>query len=401
MEHPSTQPFAGILRELRHHPMTALEIQTATALSAPTTLRTLKKLRELKLIQIFGKRESTGGRKAKTYRLKADAKFVVGIHLELPALHLLLCDLVGNVIESEFVSEHFDASPEQALSKISLFVRKMQQSKGIDQIAAVGIAAPGYLDDMGTIISIGRDPSWENVPIAPRLRAELGLPVLIENDVDCMAQSEVELALNEAVTDFIYLGFTEGVKAALILDGEFYRGPFGNAGTIGHTTVDPRGQVCRCGNQGCLETIASVRAICASFDEQLAQHPLADPRLLEINRLSDRLSKFNAILDAAEAHDPLCAAIMTRALDALALAMANLVEIFQVKVIIVGGALSTLPVGLRSHLDAQVRKRIIPLLRNNLTIRYALYTRPDSAAFGAASRATQSYLSQRVERLQV
>lgn len=390
-------PLAIILTQLRHQPMTALEIQATTSLSAPTTLRALKRLEDISLIQVVGKRESTGGRKAKTYGLNGKARLVVGVHLELPGLHLVLTDLVGNLVKTRFLSGDFDISPQDALRQISGFVHEMQLETGPRQIVGTGIAAPGYLDPSGTIISIGRDPSWENVPIRARLEQELRMPILIENDVDCMAQSEVELARSQAQSDFIYLGITEGVKASLILNGEFYRGPFGNAGTIGHTTVDPRGELCRCGNRGCLETVASVRAVCATFERRLRDLSTVAPQLIRVNQLTDHSAKFKAILDAAEAREPLCREIIITALDFLAQAIANLIDIFQVKLIIIGGSLSDLPPGLRAELDGQVRQRLVALLRNNLTLRYARDTRPFNAAFGAAVRMAQEYLTRHVE----
>ncbi len=388
---------SSLLKQLQAGPMAFAELLDAADVSGPTARRALRELQRKELVTVVGTRESTGGRPASVLSLNADARVVVGVHLELPGVHMLVTNLAGSVLQHEYISHDYDTNVNQAVWQINRFVRDATVLHGEERVIGIGIASPGYRDSSGTILAIGRSPAWQNVPLAMRLQQETNLLVLIENDVDCMAQAEMELDQTIAFDDFLYLGFTEGVKASLVLNGEIYSGPFGNAGSIGHTTVAPEGPRCTCGNRGCLEAVASVRAIHMAFEQRMAAEAVADERLAAIAAIEDRTARFHAILDAAASGEALCEEVVHRALDYLAIAIANLVNIFQVRLIVLGGALSQFPASLDRHLDIAVRKRLVPLLSNNLTMRHAQDSREYNAAVGAARRFVNEYLTTIVE----
>ena len=130
-------------------------------------------------------------------------------------------------------------SPNQYIRTISSRVNKLKQEYRNRQLLGIGIATPGYVDPAsGDVLSIGRAPHWPNFPLRARLEAEIGLPVVVENDIDCMTLAEMNGG-EAGGEDLLYIGFIEGVKASMYLNGRLYKGPFGNAGLIGHTTVLP------------------------------------------------------------------------------------------------------------------------------------------------------------------
>jgi glucokinase len=191
----------------------------------------------------------------------------------------------------------------------------------------------------------------------------------------------------------IYLGFSEGVKASFLLQGQLYKGPFGNAGLIGHTTVVEDGRLCSCGKHGCLETVASVRAINSLFDKGFESSNLHDSNLQRIHSLKDRIEKFQAILSAAEAGDPFASEIIGDMLRGLELAIANLIYLLQVDQLVIGGALSNLPDGLLARLETELRDKLSPILSHHLIIRRARRTESHIAAVGATYRFFYSCIS--------
>jgi predicted NBD/HSP70 family sugar kinase len=223
------------------------------------------------------------------------------------------------------------------------------------------------------------------------------MEVVVENDIDCMARVE-QRALG-LKSDFLYVGFIEGIKASLYLGEQFFKGPFGNAGLIGHTIVDPEGIVCLCGKRGCLETLASSHSICDGFDKKVNELHLDDETIRGINACGDDGLKFRAIVHAAESKHSPCFEIINTALNALALALSNLICIVQVKTLILGGALSTLPIGLREQFERELRKNLPSLLSHPLVIQYARATSEDIAALGAAQQFFQSMLSEEQVRV--
>jgi predicted NBD/HSP70 family sugar kinase len=396
----SPEILASVLYDLRNRPMTATQLQEITKLSEVTIRRAIKDLQKRHLVISVGQQPSRGGRPPTVYSLNGRVKLVVGIHLELPSLHLVVTDLSGNVVRGPHHVLNYQFTPQEAIREIDDFIHQTETDVGDGRLIGVGLALPGYFDPSGVMLSVEREPTWSNVPLTPRLRRELGLSILPANDVDSMAQAEIDLDPSIAEMDFVYLGFTKGgTKASLFLDGELYSGPFGNAGNIGHTVVDPGGRMCRCGNRGCLEAVASVRAVGEAFDEQLVASGYTKGLAAGIEQTADPREKFKAILEAAEAGDPLCERVVHQALDFLGLALGNLINLFQVRLVILGGALGDIPPGLRTKLDDSTRQTITPLLRNYLmTLRRAQNKRRCNAALGAASLYVEHYLREVIQR---
>lgn len=139
-------------------------------------------------------------------------------------------------------------------------VEALVATAGVDEVLAVGVGVPGLVDvERGALshaVNLGVDGDW--FPLGDLLAERLGAPVAIENDVNAAALGAVALT---GVDDLVYLSIGTGLAAGLVLDGRLRRGRSGAAGEIGHVPVDPSGAACQCGQRGCLETIASGRAI--------------------------------------------------------------------------------------------------------------------------------------------
>jgi glucokinase len=154
---------------------------------------------------------------------------------------------------------------------------------------SVGIGIPGLVDvERGAVkhaVNLDVDGEW--VPLRDELEVRLGLPVVVENDVNVATLGAVALS---GIQDLVYLSIGTGLAAGLVLDGVLRRGATGAAGEIGHVPVDPLGAICQCGQRGCLETIASGRALAEAWpsgSEPPAQALFAaadagDPRAVEV-----------------------------------------------------------------------------------------------------------------------
>lgn len=381
-----------ILNLLRKEPSTMSNIQFHVGVSMPTLRRTFQELLDAGWIKPVGRVPSTGGRPAMLFNVNGPSHLAIGVHIELPSLHFVVAGLDGGVVESVEWPGITNVSPDETLERITEYTHAAIDRYHDRHFLGVGLALPGYIDSRtGEILSIGRAPGWNNFPIQARLETALGLPTVAENDIDCMTRVELENGYRDDL-NLVYLGFIEGVKASLVSDGEFYKGPFGNAGLIGHTVVDPGGLKCSCGKRGCLETVASVHAVCARFSEAIRVLPNVSPSLARIDEISDHSDKFQAIMSAAEEGEPVCRPIVSDMLSALALAVSNLLHIFQTGRLIVGGALSNLQGGLRVQLEESIREQLPSLLRHHLVISYGTATGPHIAALGAAHELIQRFL---------
>ncbi|MCF6376802.1 ROK family protein [Nocardioides KLBMP 9356] len=128
----------------------------------------------------------------------------------------------------------------------------------------VGVGVPGLVDvERGMVRhAVNLDVNGDDLPLRDLLAARLGVPVVLENDVNAAALAA--RALVDA-NDVVYLSVGTGLAAGLVLDGRLRRGEHGAAGEIGHLPVDPGGTTCGCGQVGCLETIASGRALAEAW----------------------------------------------------------------------------------------------------------------------------------------
>jgi predicted NBD/HSP70 family sugar kinase len=131
----------------------------------------------------------------------------------------------------------------------------------------VGVGIPGLVDvGSGAVkhaVNLGIDGEW--LAFGERLSARLDHPVLIENDVNVAALGTTPLLPPGRARDLAYVSIGTGLAAGLVLDGRLRRGVHGAAGEVGHLAVDPRGELCSCGQRGCLETVGSGSAIEAAW----------------------------------------------------------------------------------------------------------------------------------------
>jgi len=130
------------------------------------------------------------------------------------------------------------------------------------EVAAVGVGTPGPLDfERGVVRFAPNIPGMENFPLKARLEALLGLPVVVENDANAAALAEHHLGAARGAGSSLYLTVSTGIGGGVVTGGRVLRGAFGQGGEVGHLPVLPGGPLCGCGNRGCLEAVASGRAL--------------------------------------------------------------------------------------------------------------------------------------------
>src|SRR5262249_8671411 len=131
-----------------------------------------------------------------------------------------------------------------------------------ERVLGVGVAIAGPVDQArGTIHPGSILPGWSGIDAGAELGRRLGLAVHIDNDANPGALAEVTLGAGRNARHACYVQISSGIGAGLIVDGRPYHGARGVAGEIGHVAVDEAGPICRCGNRGCLETLASGPAL--------------------------------------------------------------------------------------------------------------------------------------------
>lgn len=213
------------------------------------------------------------GRPPVALTLNPSAGAVVGIDFGHDLVRVAVADLSGRVVGEDRRDVDVDAAAERAIDLAAGMADDLLATLRRDPDEAVGIgvavSAPIVRDTQRTSIL----PGWG--PFAPggELERRLGRPVLLGNDANLGALAEVRDGAGRGARNVVYVMLSGGIGAGLILDGRLFSGHSGLTGELGHVVVDPAGQVCRCGNRGCLETVASAAAIVAAL------RPLHGPEL--------------------------------------------------------------------------------------------------------------------------
>ena len=232
-----------------------------------------------------------------------------------------------------------DEGPRPMIDRLVALGREAVAASGIawESIPAIGIACGGPLDPQaGVILSPPNLPGWDEVPLTALVSEALDRPAVVDNDATAAAVAEWWFGAGRggSVRDLVYLTISTGVGGGLVLDGRPYRGAAGNAGELGHLTVDWRGRLCGCGRRGCLEAYASGTNIAARAREALAAGD-APSTLRSLPAVTAR-----DVADAAAAGDAIATAVWDETTAILASAVANILDVFNPQLVVLGGGVT-------------------------------------------------------------
>src|SRR5215207_4826209 len=246
----------------------------------------------------------------------------------------------------------FDASAGVAAA--AELVSSLLAEAGVEtsQVIGAGMCLPGPIHrPSGVVGSTAILPGWVGVAAAEEMHRRLDLPILVDNDANLAALAEAAFGAGRDAKDLVYLMISSGIGAGLVLNGRLYRGAEGLAGELGHVLVDADGPVCRCGNRGCLETVAGTDA-------------LAD--LLRRSH-GDGLDG-RAIVRLAREGDLGCRRVIADAGRAIGKAAATLVNVLNPELLIVGGDLSDAGELLLDGLRESLERSALPTAAQAATV---------------------------------
>jgi glucokinase len=200
-------------------------------------------------------------------------------------------------------------------------------------VAAVGVGAAGLVEAGTGILRFAPNLAWRDAPIRDVVARATGLPVVVDNDCTAGAYGEFRVGAARGVNDVLYLGVGTGIGGGLILAGSLYRGAHGFAAEAGHIVVEEDGPLCGCGNRGCLETVASGRAITREGRAAAREHP---PLAARAGGDPDAVTG-PIVVEAARDGDAVARDIVTEAGRRLGVGIAGLVNVLDPALVVVGG----------------------------------------------------------------
>ena len=246
-----------VLAELRLGLVSRTELAKRTGLSLPTVSEIVADLVANGVVEEREVGSSGGGRRPVLLGLKADAGYVIGIKVTETRVIAVLTDLSAQIVEraTETVTDGDVGTVVRAVAKV---VRRLGKSR---QVYGVGVGLAGVIDRASGVVRHATYADWHDVDLADVLAKRIGLPVVVDNDVNTLVANEQWFGAGRGVSDVAVVSIGRGVGLGMVLDGRLYRGAGGGAGEFGHTKVVADGPLCACGGRGCLETVIGEPAI--------------------------------------------------------------------------------------------------------------------------------------------
>lgn len=270
--------------------------------------------------------------------------YVVGVDLGATNIISLLVSLNGEVVARDTRKTMSEKGKERTISQIVTSARSVigeGERSGISSksILGMGIGGPGPLSSDGGVIHIAPNiPGWINAYLVKELEDELKLNVFLENDANAAALGEWWLGAGRDVDNLVLLTLGTGVGGGIIIGGEVLHGARNTAGEIGHMIIREGGLLCGCGNRGCLEAYVSARSIVKRTLAAIKEGKKTILTDLVKNKLEDITCKL--VYDEARKGDSLCKLVVEETGRYLGIGIANIVNIINPEMIILGGGMA-------------------------------------------------------------
>jgi len=316
-----------------HDAISRAEIARMTKLTRATVSDMVSTLLDEGLVEEVGYGESIGGKAPILLSLVADSRYMIGLNLAQDRFIGSVVNLRGEIKETvEFPVNGSDG--EQALSLIYKILDQLTK-KEWKPLIGIGIGTPGLVNTREGVVVNAVNLDWQDLPLANLLEARYHLPVTVLNDSQATAIGEFVYGANHpAEGNLVVITIKHGIGAGILINGGLYQGDGGGAGEIGHIKAQENGEICRCGQNGCLETVASTRAVVQRAKAQVPEYrdsDLAkDPEYITLETIET----------AWHAHDPLAKKVMTDAAHYLGTSIASLIGILNIQNIILTGDLA-------------------------------------------------------------
>lgn len=359
---------------LANGPSTQAELARGTGLSTATVSNIVRDMAAKGVVATSP--VTSSGRRALLVQLTDTGDIAVGVDFGRRHVRIVLATLGYDVIAEEQVALEPGYDVMGAVGQASALLDRMLIEGGHDResVLAVGVGIPGPIDRRtGTVLQGAILPEWVGIT-RRELEDAFGFPVVVDNDANLGALAEVTWGANRGERNLIFVKIGTGIGAGLILNGQPYYGFLGITGELGHTPVAEHGVICRCGNRGCLETVASTSVMLESLGRGSGATTTAD------------------ILRRGLDKDPAVLRVVSDAGTAVGQAIGNIANVINPELVLIGGPLVGLGDALLDPIRHGIRQNAIPIIAGTTTVRVSsLGDRAES--LGAAAIVIQGALA--------
>ena len=332
---------AVVLNNIRHQaPLSRAEVAKNTGLNRSTVSQIINSLLESGLVQETILQTDRIGRPGVLLELNPQGGFAIGIEIGVGFISLIVTDFIANVLWRQRIKSKSDDNQDlilkRAFEMTELGLAEGQKRKL--RPLGIGMGVTGLVDLRHGELKLAPNLGWRNIPLRRLWSERYHLPIFVDNDAKAAALGEYYFGTARGVNDFIFLNAGVGLGAGIMMGGKLFRGSHGYASEVGHIIMDPGGEVCGCGKVGCWETQVGPRAVIRRFQDTLSQGVPSSVMHASENDLKN--VTFEMIANAGLNGDNAALIAMQKVGKSLGFGIANLVNIFNPQMVILGGELN-------------------------------------------------------------
>jgi glucokinase-like ROK family protein len=381
-------------------PVSRTHLVDMSGLNKSTVGSLIAQLQSWGFVKQSGLSDPRPGRPATLIDLDPDGGRLIGAEIGVDFVSVALTDLKANVVwRQETKTADNGKSPvppplpqvlEQAERLVDEAISRAAACKC--RLFGIGLGVPGLVDRATGTLLFAPNLRWRNVPLRDMWVQRFGVPVAVENEAKAAAVAEQTWGEAKQADNFLYLSASVGLGGAVVIDGRLLRGMGGNAGAVGHMTIEPDGPQCNCGNRGCWETLIGPRAILQRVREEAAKGHA--PGLLALDEVGGQPNaiRMEHILGSAVQGEPAVLEVFGEVGRYLGIGVANLIDAFNPSLVVLGGVLGLAGPYILPRAQAEVNARALATVREGVKITLSAF-KLDACVMGGAALVLRSILN--------
>lgn len=311
--------------------------------------------------------------------------YEIGVELSASKIICLLADFSTHILAKKIVPISKEASVDAIVGLITSTIDNVIRDSGVsrDAVRGIGLATPGPYDlNAGTMINPPNLKSFSNIPIRDIIQQKTGFPVEFEHHMAAAGFCEAWMGdAKDSKCMFLCSVLDVGIAGSALIDGKIFHGFCNGSGEIGHMIIEPNGELCTCGNRGCLEPLADARALIHRVRQAVQQEASVLERLGVDS--ADAIT-LDLIIERGEAGDPLCELELKKCAQYVAIALSNIIMILSPDTIVLSGDLPDKSALYVHEIIQYIRNRPYPSHNRKIKIYNTRFKRDISALGGIA-----------------
>lgn len=309
---------------------------------------------------------SAGGRRPILLDLNPQGGYLIGLSFNAHEAVVMVADLRLRVLaERRTPLKAMESRPDVVRQLLQVVHQALVEAEApVSKLLAIGIGAPGVVDARtGVSLLYTTLPEWKDVRLTDFFAVEYSVPIYVDNNVRLMALAEHRFGAGKGHRYLVYVGGQLGLGLGIVIDGEVYQGASPVVGEIGHLTLEREGPKCACGKRGCLEVLASNRAILQQVRRALAAGAKSTLRQIPPERLT-----VGAIWEAAAQGDAFAESILSTASEYLGVALGHVINLFSPSAVVISQDLSGEQPAYLKAVERVIRREVLALTNHEVQI---------------------------------